>query len=166
VLEKMSKTRVALILALALVYPAVFFLFARFDLAGISPHTALIGAIAWSMFWLGLVVPVHILSGQGRKWHPVLSVVACYVIMGACFVAASWHPRIYMLQSGDKVYVRDGVALPLYYRELAMEVAMFGIAVAIALPIFLKLASTWLASRPQPDSKPTVAESPTSGESK
>ena len=135
----MSKTRIALAFILALIYPAAFFLFAHFDVVAINPHTALVGSVAWCMFWLGLVVPIHVLSGQGRKWHPALSIVGCYVISAACFVAASWRPHLYMLQTADKVYIRDGLATSLYYRELAIEVALFGLAVAIGLPIFLKL---------------------------
>ncbi|HEY8026756.1 MAG TPA: hypothetical protein VIF60_19610 [Burkholderiaceae bacterium] len=137
----MSTRKFIFILILALTYPAIFYLAAALPLnvVGISPHTALIGFLAWVMYWLGLVLPVHVLSEQGRKWHPALSVLGSYIGSATCFVLASWHPRMYTLRVGDSIFVQNGEATPLYYRELTIEVIMFGVAVAIGLPLFLKL---------------------------
>jgi hypothetical protein len=137
--EQMVSIRILLAAVLASLPLAVFAAFAFVGIGSIGFATVFLGLTLSVPFWLLLVLPLHLLSGRGRRWSLWLTVIVSYLIVAMLYTINAWTPSAHTLVIGGKVLVQEGVATSAYYNDLFAHVAAAGVAVMIGIPIFARL---------------------------
>jgi hypothetical protein len=134
------KLRLVLALLLASLPLTVFVILAVSGVASIGLAGLFIGLCLGIPFWFFLVLPVYLLSDFGRRWSIGFTVLMCFLVVAAIYVYSVWIPSSYSLEVGGKVLVEKGVPTGLYYKDLWIHVLASGVAIALGVPIFVRLS--------------------------
>jgi hypothetical protein len=133
------KLRLMLVMLLASLPLTVFVMLAFSGVSSIGLFGLFIGLSLGVPFWLLLVFPVYLLSDFGRRWSIGFTVSMSFLVIASLYIYSVWIPSSYSLEMGGKILVEKGVPTDLYYKDLWIHVLASGVAIALGVPIFVRL---------------------------
>lgn len=100
--------------------------------------TVIEGVFMGLPFWVLVVLPIHLLSGRGRRWSLLMSISVGFITLAAAYIAYLWTPAAHTLEVGGRVLVEKGVVTSAYYKELFADVVVAALSVLLGTPIFAR----------------------------